>query len=257
MSISKSISIICFCAGLLLACSKKEDLMLCRQVPIKETGTGLLSSWVEYEYDENNRLLRTKSDGDGKVLHSNILRISYNSAGEVEKVVHNGISMNIPLAIGYFRDSSVYEFSRKDKIITYDVTEFWEKEIFDQYTETITLNNLDLPSKIEKRDGSYYSYLYDAKGNLISAKYTHVDGPQLDIENTFTSDNKNGMFSHVNTSKWCLIFMGYIDIYNNMFPKQNNIDQIGKFTYIYDSCGYIKAIQSPIGQTNIEYKYSE
>ena len=252
MNFTKSFSVICFFASLLLACGKKEDATICKQIPVKIM-TALSPTTHEYEYDGNNRLVRAKLGGDRNSLH-----ISYNSAGDVEKIGKSGFPFPIKPLVGVsiVSDSSIFEFSRNNKIITYDVTEYRNEEICDQYTETIILNELNLPSKIEKKDGSYYTYLYDTRGNLISAKYTH---DYLEFEYTYTYDNKNGIFSQINTSKWCLIFMGYTDIYNNMVTEQRNNGQFSELTFIYDTCGYAKTILNSFGTelTNIEYKYTD
>ena len=255
--------VICLCFILLSSCNKTEDTTNCRKIPIsiKTSGTLGTSLLSLFEYDDNNRLVNINAvdiENPLNVMNNNVPRISYNSSGDVDKAVYCGFdNFHLPANVSYFRDSFVYVFSRKDKIITCNITEYFDSEIFDQYTETITLNDLELPGRIEKINGSFYTYLYDTKGNLISAKHGHVGLQGEEINYSYTYDNKNGMFSQVNTSKWWLVFSGYTDICNNRVTivEEDTESPPIKFNNIYDKCNYIKSVQiTDVNIFDVEYK---
>jgi hypothetical protein len=170
---------------------------------------------VDFTYDASKKLTKY-SDSDGYIYsftyNGNEL-ISFESENEISK--------------------DTYTFTKQGNVITLQITGEVGEDTFTD-TQTLTVdNNGNLLN-----DG-YYSYTYDAKGNVTKMS-------SADEQLIYTYDDKNGMFKNLNLPKWVIVYFlseqGHIvnnatsfSYTDEEFPEDNYSAQI---QYEYNADNY-------------------
>ena len=189
---------------------------------------------LECEYDEQNRLTKTKYVYLMEECLSEITNLTYNNAGELIKL----ISITYDDCEGEDRnpDAEIRNFTKRGNILEFpnSGTTFY-----------VELNNEGLPIKWEHEylQGSLYNskVIWEYQnGNLSKEIRTNLGKT---VTTTFMYDDKKSPLLHCKTPKWFFVFTtpiwyGLTSGLENNLTKVLSEDEFGEKVYTYDKDGY-------------------
>lgn len=208
---------------------------------------------LTYDYDKNRRLTGyTETNIFGNSIElldiETICKITYNEENQIDSLIITPrlLNDNNTNNIAYLPVNDTILFKHNDKII--------KIKRKNKKDEEITIN-----SKGEAIFYKYYgdtnaglqitnTYLYDHKGNITDITINNGSSASYTPYKYFY-DNKNGIFSHVNTPEWFLLIMLNQDLnYTNNFNEYTDYEG-NKCTvrHIYNDNDYpvFSKIESP------------
>lgn len=267
-------SLFAFCTAFLLlsisSCSDDDSVQewpggtTAKLLPVKIYGKDN-GGMRAFEYDNNNRLttLTTYATKNGKLNKSRILKIEYDAEGRIKKA--DDRSVESPESSYAYINVCTFTYDGSQVVMngTYFTSEI-----------KIDAQGRILERKDYQKDNeelvSASSYTYDSKGNLSTEEYK--DNRRL----TYSYDNQNGIFSHINAPQWFLVSVLGMNtgFYNNItetktyaFGTEGYLDPTtSKTTYTYNANGYpVKYTvpfsgdcgTPPLPETNFEVEYKE
>ena len=192
---------------------------------------------VKFEYDDENRIVKTLNHFDGRILYTET--ITYNCDGSV-KIVNDNIDDEKIVETHFIKNANTITVQSSD--ISYG-------------TDAITVNK---DGYILKRERSYGSGEDGSWSEIINWQYQTGNFTKLTTAfhsistsdrfptQEFKYDNKKSPLYHCKTPKWLLAFYN-IGLNNNIVERRYydniNEDWSETYTYEYDSDGF------PIRQT--------
>lgn len=265
----------------MVACSNSDDDYpnskktgaVTKLIPVKIYGG---DNGVEniFEYDDNNRLTTIKiyADLDGKRALFSEQKINYNALGQIADVTGRVRTLD-----GF----ETFPYSIKYNGLKIEMQGDYKISYIDTDTDgrILSMRQYSMHDNVKSDDYIDLSFEYDAKGNITKKVLKHKSGYYY--SDTYSYDDKNGIFSGINTPQWFFITMSITDdmIFSNNYIKREStysdgttngtsIPVTNNITYTCNSSGFpIKYLKPytgfcgtpPLPETNfnIEYKMVE